>query len=99
MEQIRPFPQTDLIDRAEEKDTICLESAVELKEWVIKNFLTIGGVLHNPDHIATNFILGMIESLILLLFTCFIFKFNVFEKLIKYISSFQIKLYEKMTRK
>jgi len=50
MEQIRPFPPTDLIDRAEEDETIRLEPAVDLKEWVLKNFLTIGGALHNPDH-------------------------------------------------
>ncbi|MFW2147771.1 putative metallopeptidase [Acinetobacter sp. TY1] len=50
MEQIRPFPPTDLIDRAEEEETIRLEPAVDLKEWVLKNFLTIGGALHNPDH-------------------------------------------------
>ena len=89
----------DLIDRTEEEETICLESAVSLKKRMIKSFLAIGGVLHNPDHIATNFILGIIENLIILLFTCFIFKFNVLKKLLKYISSFQIKLYEKMTRK
>ena len=71
----------DLIDRTEEEETICLESAVSLKKRMIKSFLDIGGVLHDPDRIATNFILGMIESLILLLFTCFIFKFNVFEKI------------------
>ena len=78
----------DLIDWAEEEETICLESAVDFKEWVIEIFLTIGGILHNPDHIATNFILGIIENLIILLFTCFIFKFNVLKKLLKYISSF-----------
>lgn len=50
MEQIRPFPPTDLIDQAEEEEAIRLAPAVELKEWVIKNFLTIGGQLHNPDH-------------------------------------------------
>ena len=50
MEQIRPFAPTDLIDRAEEDETIRLEPAVDLKEWVLKNFLTIGGALHNPDH-------------------------------------------------
>ena len=37
-------------DRAEEEETIRLEPAVDLKEWVIKNFLTIGGALHNSDH-------------------------------------------------
>ena len=50
MEQIRPFPPTDLIEQAEEEEAIRLAPAVELKEWVIKNFLTIGGQLHNPDH-------------------------------------------------
>ncbi|OTG88912.1 putative metallopeptidase [Acinetobacter sp. ANC 3813] len=50
MEQIRPFPPTDLIDRAEEQEAILLAPAVDLKEWVIKNWLTIGGELHNPDH-------------------------------------------------
>ena len=50
MEQIRPFPPTDLIDQAEEEEAIRLAPAVELKEWVIKNYLTIGGQLHNPDH-------------------------------------------------
>ena len=50
MEQIRPFPPTDLIDQAEEEEAIRIAPAVELKEWVIKNYLTIGGQLHNPDH-------------------------------------------------
>ena len=50
MEQISPFPPTDLIDQAEEEEAIRIAPAVELKEWVIKNFLTIGGQLHNPDH-------------------------------------------------
>ena len=50
MEQIRLFPPTDLIDRAEEQEAILLAPAVDLKEWVIKNWLTIGGELHNPDH-------------------------------------------------
>jgi hypothetical protein len=50
MEQIRPFPPTDLIDRAEEQEAILLAPAVDLKDWVIKNWLTIGGELHNPDH-------------------------------------------------
>ncbi len=50
MEQIRLFPPTDLIDRAEEHEAILLAPAVDLKEWVIKNWLTIGGELHNPDH-------------------------------------------------
>ena len=50
MEQIRPFPPTDLIDQAEEEEAIRLAPALDLKEWVVKNFLTLGGELHNPDH-------------------------------------------------
>ncbi|MCX0335045.1 putative metallopeptidase [Acinetobacter radioresistens] len=50
MEQFRPFPPPDLIDQAEEEEAIRLAPAVELKEWVLKNFLTLGGQLHNPDH-------------------------------------------------
>ncbi|MFT4020061.1 MAG: putative metallopeptidase [Acinetobacter sp.] len=50
MEQIRPFPPTDLIDQADEQQTIRLAPAVDLKEWVMQNFLTLGGALHNPDH-------------------------------------------------
>ena len=50
MEQIRPFPPTELIDQAEEQEAILLAPAVDLKDWVIKNWLTIGGELHNPDH-------------------------------------------------
>ena len=50
MAQIRPFPPTDLIDQAEQEENIRLAPAVDLKEWVVKNFLTIGGALHNPDH-------------------------------------------------
>jgi len=50
MEQIRPFPPQDLIDKAEEDEAIRLKPAPELKEWVIANFLTLGGLLHNPDH-------------------------------------------------
>ncbi|OTG95005.1 putative metallopeptidase [Acinetobacter sp. ANC 3832] len=50
MEQIRPFPPTDLIDRAEEQEAILLAPGIDLREWVINNFLTLGGVLHNPDH-------------------------------------------------
>ena len=42
MERIRPFPPTELIDRAEEQEAILLAPAVNLKEWVVKNFLTIG---------------------------------------------------------
>ena len=50
IEQFRPFPPPDLIDQAEEEEAIRLAPAVELKEWVLKNFLTLGGQLHNPDH-------------------------------------------------
>jgi hypothetical protein len=50
MDQIRPFPQTEFIDQAEEEETIRIIAAPELKEWVIENFLTLGGELHNPDH-------------------------------------------------
>ncbi len=50
MDQIRPFPQTDFIDQAEEEEAIRIIAAPELKEWVIENFLTLGGELHNPDH-------------------------------------------------
>ena len=50
MEQIRPFPPTELLDQAEEEETIRLAPAPDLKDWVVKNFLTIGGALHNPDH-------------------------------------------------
>lgn len=50
MDQYRPFPQTDFIDQAEEEEAIRIIAAPELKEWVITNFLTLGGELHNPDH-------------------------------------------------
>ena len=50
MDQIRPFRQTEFIDQAEEEETIRIIAAPELKEWVIENFLTLGGELHNPDH-------------------------------------------------
>ncbi|MGR2922984.1 hypothetical protein FY049_21040, partial [Acinetobacter sp. 1125_18A] len=50
MDQIRPFPPTELIDQAEEEEAIRLTPAVDLKEWVVTNFLTLGGALHNPDH-------------------------------------------------
>lgn len=50
MDQIRPFPPTALLDRAEAEETICLAPAPDLKEWVMKNFLTLSGPLHNPDH-------------------------------------------------
>lgn len=50
MSQIRPFPQTDFIDQAEEEEAIRLIAAPDLKDWVVANFLTLGGELHNPDH-------------------------------------------------
>lgn len=50
MDQFRPFPPTELIDQAEQEEAIRLAPAPELKEWVVKNWLTIGGELHNPDH-------------------------------------------------
>lgn len=50
MDQIRPFPPQDLIDKAEEDEAIRLTPAPDLMNWVITNFLTIGGPLHNPDH-------------------------------------------------
>ena len=48
--QFRPFPPTELIDQAEQEEAIRLAPAPELKEWVVKNWLTVGGELHNPDH-------------------------------------------------
>lgn len=50
MEQIRPFPPIDLLEPAEAEEALRLAPAQDLKEWVVKNFLTIGGPLHNPDH-------------------------------------------------
>ncbi|MGE8570791.1 MAG: putative metallopeptidase [Acinetobacter amyesii] len=50
MEQIRPFPPTELLDQAEEEDAIRLAPAQELLAWVKDNYLTMGGQLHNPDH-------------------------------------------------
>ncbi|MEI1687058.1 putative metallopeptidase [Acinetobacter baumannii] len=50
MDQIRPFPPQELIDKAEEDEAIRLAPAPDLMNWVITNFLTIGGPLHNPDH-------------------------------------------------
>ncbi|EPG9382382.1 putative metallopeptidase [Acinetobacter baumannii] len=50
MDQIRPFPPTDFIDQAEEEEAIRLTPAPDLKKWVVANYLTIGGPLHNPDH-------------------------------------------------
>jgi hypothetical protein len=50
MEQIRPFPPQELIDKAEEDEAIRMAPATGLMNWIITNFLTIGGPLHNPDH-------------------------------------------------
>ncbi|MCU4389971.1 hypothetical protein KTH73_04415 [Acinetobacter courvalinii] len=50
MSQIRPFPPTELMDKAEEDEAIRLAPAPDLMDWVVKNFLTIGGPLHNSDH-------------------------------------------------
>ncbi|HFD2185545.1 TPA: putative metallopeptidase [Acinetobacter baumannii] len=50
MEQIRPFPPTDFMDQAEEEEALRLIPAPDLKLWVVANFLTLGGPLHNPDH-------------------------------------------------
>lgn len=50
MDQIRPFPPQELIDKADEEEAIRLAPALDLMNWVIANFLTIGGPLHNPDH-------------------------------------------------
>ncbi|MDC5554644.1 putative metallopeptidase [Acinetobacter baumannii] len=50
MDQIRPFPPQELIDKADEEEAIRLAPAPDLMNWVIANFLTIGGPLHNPDH-------------------------------------------------
>lgn len=50
MDQIRPFPPQDLLDKADEEEAIRLAPAPDLMNWVITNFLTIGGPLHNPDH-------------------------------------------------
>ncbi|EMP7264764.1 putative metallopeptidase [Acinetobacter baumannii] len=50
MDQIRPFPPTDFMDQAEEEEALRLIPAPDLKQWVVANFLTLGGPLHNPDH-------------------------------------------------
>lgn len=50
MDQIRPFPPTDFMDQAEEEEALRLIPAPDLKLWVVANFLTLGGPLHNPDH-------------------------------------------------
>ncbi|HCI7192785.1 putative metallopeptidase [Acinetobacter baumannii] len=54
MDQIRPFPPQELIDKADEEEAILLAPAPDLMNWVIANFLTIGDPLYNPnpDHIA-----------------------------------------------
>ncbi|EPG3991253.1 putative metallopeptidase, partial [Acinetobacter baumannii] len=46
MDQIRPFPPQELIDKADEEEAIRLAPAPDLMNWVIANFLTIGGPLH-----------------------------------------------------
>lgn len=50
MDQIRPFPPTEFMDQAEEEEALRLIPAPDLKQWVVANFLTLGGPLHNPDH-------------------------------------------------
>ncbi len=50
MDQIRPFPPTDFIDQADEEEAIRIVPTSDLKNWVVANFLTLGGPLHNPDH-------------------------------------------------
>lgn len=50
MSQIRPFPPTELMDKADEEEAIRLAPAPDLMQWVVDNFLTLGGPLHNPDH-------------------------------------------------
>ncbi|MER8308112.1 putative metallopeptidase [Acinetobacter baumannii] len=50
MDQIRPFPPQELIDKADEEEAIRLIPAPDLKKWVVANYLTIGGPLYNPDH-------------------------------------------------
>ncbi|WP_180023748.1 MULTISPECIES: hypothetical protein [unclassified Acinetobacter] len=42
MEYFRPFPPSDLIDQAEEKDAIRLAAAQELLAWVKDNYLNVG---------------------------------------------------------
>ncbi|MFA3330794.1 hypothetical protein KWG16_14260 [Acinetobacter baumannii] len=46
MDQIRPFPPTDFMDQAEEEEALRLIPAPDLKQWVVANFLTLGGPLH-----------------------------------------------------
>ena len=50
MNQIRPFPPTELIDQAEQEEALRLAPAPDLKEWVIANYLTVDAELYNPDH-------------------------------------------------
>ena len=38
MEQIRPFPPQELIDKADEEEAILLAPAPDLMNWVIANF-------------------------------------------------------------
>lgn len=38
------------MDQAEEEEALRLIPAPDLKQWVVANFLTLGGPLHNPDH-------------------------------------------------
>ncbi len=38
------------MDQAEEEEAIRLIPAPDLKKWVVANYLTIGGLLYNPDH-------------------------------------------------
>lgn len=39
MNQIRPFPPTELIDQAEQEEALRLAPAPDLKEWVVANYL------------------------------------------------------------
>lgn len=43
MDQIRPFPPTDFIDQIDEEEAIRIVPASDLKNWVVANFLTLGG--------------------------------------------------------
>ncbi|MFH3848164.1 putative metallopeptidase, partial [Acinetobacter baumannii] len=36
--------------QADEEEAIRIVPASDLKNWVVANFLTLGGPLHNPDH-------------------------------------------------
>lgn len=52
----RPFPPLDFLDETKEQlasgmePPIKLTPAPELKDWVVKSFLTIDSPLYNPDH-------------------------------------------------